>query len=222
MIVMLIGLLAFVIFAISLILGIANLSISLIRKKQSKSPRKFFWTAIAAFLVFLVVVLITPDENETAEPEVEVAAEDEGDLEEEFDDEEISLDESIEDTAVEWEDEIENIAAGNGSPTEKFEAVEEFATTYPATEDTIQEFIEDIIANYKAGNYLDNSEEEYLIQIFKSTVVEGNSPDGDIKEFAFDYWQVQKYVYRGAEQPDGRFVKENEYQMDKALVELDR
>ena len=60
-----------------------------------------------------------------------------------------------------------------------------------------------------------------LENIFKSQVVE-QFYDGDepMKEFAFDFWQNSKYVYRGVDTPDSAAVKSNEEQMDKALAEM--
>lgn len=119
-------------------------------------------------------------------------------------------------SSIDWEKEIVNISNTNQSKTEKFDSIEAIARDFISTDANTSKFANDIITHYQKGDYLELNEQQFLTQIFKASVVERNT-SGDINEFAFDYWQVQKYVYRGAEQPDSQFVQSNESQMNKSL-----
>lgn len=202
---------------ISLLLGSITLILSLLRKKKNKVTKRYFLTAIVAFIILIgVSIASSPDDNNSTNEKTEVKQEKSI---EKTSDENIKQEKKNEVTSVDWKKEINNIVKTDKTPTEKFDAVEEFVSTYPASEKEVEGFADDIIKKYQSGNYLDISEKEYLTQIFKSSVVEKNSSE-DMKEFAFDYWQVQKYVYRGAEKPDSQFVESNEYQMNKSLQSI--
>ena len=208
-----------IIIILSFLIGVATIILNLVKKKKSKITKVYFITC-GVSIVALLIVALTATSND-AEPQANSTAQETDVDDGETSDQEAQamLDDEIENTVVDWESEIKQIAKSNGSATEKYDAVEEFAATYPAVDETVEEFTDDIISNFKSGSYLANSEEEFLTQIFKATTVEQNT-SGGVKEFAFDYWQVQKYVYRGAEKPNSQFVESNEYQMNKSLQSI--
>lgn len=122
---------------------------------------------------------------------------------------------------VSWTDKITSLATNSDPASDKFYALEKMLMEYDATDDEVKEFSNDIINDYKSGNYLSELEnhERMLTNIFKSYYVEKNS-EGALKDFAFDYLQNMKYTYRGAESVDSDSVKSNEEQMNKALKEI--
>lgn len=122
-----------------------------------------------------------------------------------------------------WLDEINAIANSSDSNSDKFYALEKVMLAYEAKENEVTQFESEIVTDYKNSTYLNelDNHERMLSNIFKSYVVEQNT-DGSIKDFAFDYHQNLKYVYRGAEAPDSEAVKSNEEQMNKALASLNK
>lgn len=123
---------------------------------------------------------------------------------------------------ISWEERIQKISSSGVNKTEKFDEVSSFAMEYNPTETEIDDFQTYIINEYKNGNYINNlANDEYALgNIFKSQVVERNTKNKHIKDFAFDFWQNSKYIYRGVDAPDSTTVKSNEQQMDKALTEI--
>lgn len=120
---------------------------------------------------------------------------------------------------VNWKKEIKEISKSGDVESDKYNALEMFLVTYEATEDETKQFAKDIVKDYKSGKYLEGTDYEKLVKIFKSYVVQKNA-NGSVKEFAFDYFQNQKYVYRGVDQPDSSAVQSNERQMNKALKNI--
>ncbi|MEK3955352.1 membrane lipoprotein lipid attachment site-containing protein [Psychrobacillus sp. FSL K6-1464] len=124
-----------------------------------------------------------------------------------------------------WQDKVTEIASSDGTTGEKFDAISLYAMDYPVTEEEMNTFVEDIIKEYQAGNYLaDLENHEYMItNLFKSQAVDEFFNEDDInakQSFAFDFWQNSKYTYRGVDAVDSEEVKFNENQMDKWLLEL--
>lgn len=124
--------------------------------------------------------------------------------------------------AADWKAEIEKIASSDGSTTEKADAAALLKNKVTIGVDEEKAFHEDIIAEYKSGNYLTGlSDEKYaLTNIFKASLVEDRSENMPIGDFAFDFWQNSQYVYRGAETPESDSVKSNEEQMEKSLAKM--
>lgn len=126
-------------------------------------------------------------------------------------------------TTFDWVDEINAIANSSDSNSDKFYALEKVMLAYETNENEVTQFESEIVSDYKNGTYLNelDNHERMLSNIFKSYVVEQNT-NGSIKDFAFDYHQNLKYVYRGADTPDSESVKSNEEQMNKALASLNK
>lgn len=123
----------------------------------------------------------------------------------------------------EWQTKIKEIANNSDTAADKYYAVEKFMMEYreKVTDDEVEQFKNDIINDYKSGTYLSepNNHERMLTNIFKSYIIERKT-DGNIKDFAFDYQQNLKYVYRGVDTVDSEAVKSNEHQMNKALEQI--
>lgn len=126
-------------------------------------------------------------------------------------------------TEPEWQTKIKEIANNSDSAADKYYAIEKFMMEYreKVTDDEVEQFKNDIINDYKSGTYLSepNNHERMLTNIFKSYIIERKT-DGNIKDFAFDYQQNLKYVYRGVDTVDSEAVKSNEHQMNKALEQI--
>lgn len=158
------------------------------------------------------------------EAEMKVKAEEEARLKDEA---EAKAKVEEESTAVKvstWQDKVKEVAAMNGTPTNKYDAIMLYAKEYPVTEAEIKEFEEYIIAEYKSKNYVaDINNAEYMLSnIFRANVInkfygQVNTP---INTFAFDFFQNTKYTYRGVDTVDSSAVRSNERQMDKALNKM--
>lgn len=122
-----------------------------------------------------------------------------------------------------WQTEIETLAGNSDGASDKFYALEKFMMDYEskATSEEVDSFKENILKAYQDKTYLNNPTDHkiMLTQIFQSYIVERNESK-EWKDFAFDFHQNVKYVYRGADAPDSDAVKANEAQMDKALVNI--
>lgn len=188
---------------VGFIIGIALMVIGKIKKKKYHGGK----IALVSLVVFIFALVMTPtnNENETMKPSS------------------TSQNEAKEE--ISWQDKVKEVAAMDGSETEKFDEISLYAMEYQPTEKEIKEFEEYIISEYKSGNYLnDLSDHEYMLEnIFKSQVVERYyDEDEPMKDFAFDFWQNSKYAYRSVDDPDSTAVKSNEEQMDKTLAEMGR
>jgi hypothetical protein len=165
--------------------------------------------------VFLLAACSSDEEEKVVEKE-EVA--------EEVITEEVAEETNTEEVAS-WQDKVTEIASLDGTTGEKFDAISLYAMDYPVTEEEMNTFLEDIIKEYQAGNYLaDLENDEYMLtNLFKSQAVDEFFSEDDVnakQSFAFDFWQNSKYTYRGVDAVDGDEVKFNETQMEKWLLEL--
>lgn len=124
------------------------------------------------------------------------------------------------DTPV-WVNKINELAHNSDGVADKFYELEKFMMDYEASKEEVEQFGKDIIADYQSGTYLSeiDNHERMLTNIFKSYIVDQQAKE-PMKELAFDYHQIMKYTYRGAETIDSDFVKENEYQIEKSLKKL--
>lgn len=125
---------------------------------------------------------------------------------------------------ISWKEEINKIAKLNGSPTEKYDAVMIFAKDYQTNEKEVKGFTKGIFKEYKTKKYdADITNDQYMLSnIFKANMINRyigkvNTPQND---FAFDFYQNTKYLYRGVDKPGSDAVRANERQMDKALIEI--
>ncbi|GKU81181.1 hypothetical protein [Niallia sp. NCCP-28] len=126
---------------------------------------------------------------------------------------------------ISWEDKVKEVAATDGTETEKHDAIVSYARDYKATEKEITEFGDYIIQEYKDRNYLkDITNHEYMLtNIFKASVIDYHYDDNEsvpLQDFAFDFLQNTKYNYRGAETAVSDSTLANEEQMNKALAEM--
>lgn len=187
---------------VGFIIGIVLIILGAIKKKKYYGGL----ITILSFVLFVVAIAMTPnnDEKDTAKPS-EAAKE------------EVNAD-------ISWQDKVKEVAAMEGNETEKADAIERYARNYQATDDELKEFEDYIIQEYKAGNYImDISNHEYMLtNIFKSLVVERSISDetNPIKNFAFDFYQNCKYNYRGVDNMTSESTLSNEEQMNKALEEM--
>ncbi|HFK1731193.1 hypothetical protein OCD85_00915 [Bacillus pacificus] len=123
-----------------------------------------------------------------------------------------------------WEEKIKEIASSDKSTTEKFDEVSKYVQGYKPSKDEVKQFGDEIIKEYKDKNYIkDVSNHEYMLKnLFKSEVVNKNTSDKNLKDFAFDFWQNSKYNYRGVENATSSATQANERQMDKALSKMNK
>lgn len=131
---------------------------------------------------------------------------------------------SVDETAViDWETALEELAADDSSKTEKADAAERLAKDYKPSNDELADFQKFIVDEFKSGKYLaDSGNDGYMLSnIFRSVVVNRSIEESQpISEFAYDFYQNSKYVYRGADTADSDSVKSNEEQMNKSLQEI--
>lgn len=122
---------------------------------------------------------------------------------------------------VNWQADIQAIASNADAAADKFYALEQYMIAYTVSDDEVEQFTNDIIADYESGSYLSelDNHERMLTNIFKAHIVETNA-SGATKDFAFDYLQNLKYTYRGVDAVDSEAVKSNENQMNKALADI--
>lgn len=187
---------------LGLSIGAILLIVSLFRKK----PKRNSGIIIAASLVLFIVGAINSGTKNTKSEDPKPAAQTEKKKE------------------VLWKDEINKIAKSNGNPTEKYDAVMIYAKDYQTSDEEVQAFTKEIIKEYKTKKYdADITNDKYMLtNIFKANVINRyigkvNTPQND---FAFDFYQNTKYLYRGVDKLGSAPVRANERQMDKALKSL--
>lgn len=126
---------------------------------------------------------------------------------------------------VTWQDKVQEIAALNNTPTEKFDTIVAYAKKYPSTKAEIKEFENYIIGEYKNKKYLaDIKDETYLLSnIFKAYVINRYYGDEEtpINDFVYGFYQNSNNVLRGIESSNSNTIKYNERQMDKALAAIE-
>jgi hypothetical protein len=130
--------------------------------------------------------------------------------------------------AKDWKVAIKEIAAtskdADVSNSGRYDDVMKLAKANPIkSQDDLIKYLSDIVGEYEEKKYLATPENhEYMLtNMYKaaaiSEIAEEGKPAGD---FAFDFLQNVKYVYRGVDAPDSDAIKANEAQMDKALAEI--
>ncbi|MBD8033026.1 hypothetical protein [Solibacillus merdavium] len=128
--------------------------------------------------------------------------------------------EAVEETKT-WNESLEEIISSSDAPADKFYALEKVMMDAEVTEADVDSFKQDILPGYKDKTYLaDPTNDSVMLNfIFKSYIVEQNETDA-WKDFAFDFHQNVKYVYRGVDGPESVAVKANEVQIDKVINNL--
>lgn len=116
----------------------------------------------------------------------------------------------------------------NESLNSKYNLVSEYAYSYKLSKKQLSTFTMDIVNAYKSGTYLsDVSNEQYMLEnIFKATLV--NRYYGNVKanestpygEFAFDFMQNTRDIYRGIQSVGDEVTAANERQMDKSIAQF--
>lgn len=131
------------------------------------------------------------------------------------------VEEVEESKSLTWLEEINAIATSEDVASDKYYKLEKYMSTYETNEENLKQFKQDILKAYEDKTYLGDIEnhELMLTQIFKSFIVERNETN-EWKDFAFDFHQNVKYVYRGVDTVDSDSVKSNEIQMNKFLENL--
>lgn len=133
----------------------------------------------------------------------------------------------VEESAL-WEDEIKRIAATDNDPTTKHDEVMALAKEHGA--EGLDEFFDDIVTEFLAGEYLQHTDDEVymLAQLYKARSLDRYGSElarsgfaDDVEEakysFSFDYLQNIKYVYRGVDDVGSASVIANERQMRDSL-----
>ncbi|PEU04126.1 hypothetical protein CN527_04665 [Bacillus cereus] len=121
--------------------------------------------------------------------------------------------------AATWEEKVKKIAASEGTPNEKYDSINVYTEDYKPTDEEIKQFQNDIIKEYKDKKYIaDLSNHEYTLgNIFKSKMVELNSQEQPMKDFAFHFWQSSNFNYRGVENKTYISTSSLERKMDEEL-----
>jgi hypothetical protein len=182
-----------------------------------KKALKFIGGLFGALILILIIALIVDISND------DTTTEKENTKTETIETNETETTKTEPPKTLSWEEKVKEVAASDGTETEKFDEISKFAKDYKPTNQEVKEFEEYIVQEYKNGKYImDISNHEYMLgNIFKAQVVEQYYYEGvPMKDFAFDFWQNSKYTYRGVDAPDSTPVKSNEEQMDKALAEM--
>lgn len=124
--------------------------------------------------------------------------------------------------------EIQNIIDENSgeSASTKYQLISEYAYKYKPSKKQLNAFTQYIINDYKNGTYLNRADEDkyMLTNIFKALLVEryyaDNTGSNPYAEFAFDFMQNTRDVYRGNQVVGDQVTQANERQMDKSLAEM--
>ena len=131
-------------------------------------------------------------------------------------------DEIIEETPLSWGEQITVLAVNLDTAADKFYALEKYMLDYKATPHEINLFKAELLSSYKDGNYLaePTNDELMLTRIFQSYIIENHMKESEWKQFAFDYFQNVKNVYRAVDVPGSDAVKANEQQMNAIINHL--
>lgn len=124
--------------------------------------------------------------------------------------------------------EIQNIIDENSdeSASTKYQLLSEYAYKYKPSKKQLNTFTQYIINDYKNGTYLNRADEDkyMLTNIFKALLVEryyaDNTGSNPYAEFAFDFMQNTRDVYRGNQAVGDEVTQANERQMDKSLEKM--
>lgn len=124
--------------------------------------------------------------------------------------------------------EIQNIIDENSdeSASTKYQLISEYAYKYKPSKKQLNTFTQYIVNDYKNGTYLNRADEDkyMLTNIFKALLVEryyaDNTGSNPYADFAFDFMQNTRDVYRGNQAVGDEVTQANERQMDKSLAKM--
>lgn len=172
--------------------------------------KKFLLTSIA------VSMLLVGCDNEKVEKTEEEVNNDNINVEE--------VEDSItneQDILLSWKEEIESLVSNSDDASGKYYDLEKYLLKYQPSEEDIEQFSKDIVADYKSGTYLNeiDNHERMLTNILKSYYVQKYS-EGSLSSFALDYHQNLIYTYRGVDAVDSDSVKSNEDQINKVIDDI--
>ncbi|QCT03792.1 hypothetical protein E6C60_3081 [Paenibacillus algicola] len=122
-----------------------------------------------------------------------------------------------------WEVDLKKIASEDSSKTEKADAAEMLARAYKPSDAELDDFQKYIVYEFKNNRYLADSDNDgYMLgNIFRSVVLNRSLQESHpASQFAYDFYQNSKYVYRGAETPESESVKSNEEQMNDNMRKI--
>lgn len=203
---------------IALIVLLPIVVVKAIQKKKSKISFRNMGIAIVVTFVSIIGFTVTLDNEElesdsaAIETSAPTIAED-------------VTNETDEKPVVEakkpWNESLEEIINSSDAPSDKFYALEKVMMDAEVAESDIESFKNDILTAYKEKTYIaDPTNDSVMLNyIFKSYIVEQNETDS-WNDFAFDFHQNVKYVYRGVDGPESEAVKANEAQMDNVINNL--
>lgn len=125
-----------------------------------------------------------------------------------------------------WKAKIKKVSKMDTTENGKFNVIDQYAYKYKPSNKEVSEFTTYILDQYTSGKYLKNisNDKKMLENIFKSRVVNHYYKDDQEKpygDFAFDFYQNSKNVYRGINTIGSEPVIANERQMDKALGRIE-
>lgn len=203
---------------IALIVLLPIVIVKAIQKKKSKTSFRNMGIAIVVAFVSIIGFTVTLDNEElesdsaSVETSASTIAEDVTNETEE---------KPVVETKKPWNESLEEIINSSDAPSDKFYALEKVMMEVDVAESDIESFKQDILTAYKEKTYIaDPTNDSVMINfIFKSYMVEQNETAA-WKDFAFDFYQNTKYVYRGVDAPDSDAVKANEAQIDKVINNL--
>jgi hypothetical protein len=180
---------------------------------EMKKSFKIIVGIFGVFILIIIVALIVDISNDKPKKEETKA--------------ESQVKKSDEVKTINWEEKVKEVAASNGTETEKFDQISLYAKDYQPSKKEVTEFEQYIIKEYKDKKYIkDISNAEYMLgNIFKADVIQRYYDDKEqnpIDSFAFDFWQNSKYNYRKVDTMTSESTLSNERQMDKALVEIEK
>lgn len=195
--------------AIGIIGFIAGIVLMVLGRFKKKKYRGGLITLIALVLIIVSMATMPDNEKETAHTKTHKTAKTASSTKKN----------------VTWQEKVKEVAASDGSKTEKFDQISMYARDYKPTKAEIKEFSDYIIQQYKDKKYImDINNDEYMLEeIFKADVVQRYYDDVDknpMDSFAFDFWQNTKYNYRGVDTMTNDSTISNEKQMDKALDQM--
>lgn len=140
----------------------------------------------------------------------------------------VKLPESNTEGAVvdDYEKAIQDITDDESSPTAKYDDVVNLARNqYQPTDVEIKQFALDIVLSYNSDEYMSMIDDESytLTNIFKSNIVMKEYGEDTLgAEFAHDYEQILKYIYRGVESKDSEFIQENQRQLEEVMTKIEK
>lgn len=124
-----------------------------------------------------------------------------------------------------WEQEIEAIVNSDSSKFEKADQAERLANEYPLDRVAALDLAQSLADEFTSGTHITRTlqDEEYALRsIFLARSVDKALDDSEqlpADDFAFDFKQTTRDLYRGTEEPGSQFISANEDQIKRAIAE---